>query len=145
MKILFVAATNSLVNFKNLNEPEHESNDNLTDSLFLEVKTRYPETTYECPWMPHMYKDSPTENRRLHGYGFGLHKRIKSKPNILTTQETIDRIKNNYFDLIFTDARTQSDWWYSRGISPFYEEAQKIKNAFFQCYNKEKIILDDKF
>jgi hypothetical protein len=143
MKILFVAATNSLVNFKNINEPQYESNDNLTDSLFLEAKSRYSDTVYECPWMPHMYKDSPTEEHRLHGRGFGLHKRLKQTPNILKVNECIEMIENKFFDLIFTDARTHSDWWNSRGLSPFYSDAVKIKESFLKSYPKNKIIFLD--
>lgn len=144
MKILFVAATNSIVNFgKDIFESQHESNDNLTDSLFLEAKTRYGDDVYECPWMPHMYKDSPTELDRLHGYGFGLHKRLRSKANILDVDQAIQMIEGNFFDLIITDARTQSEWWHSRGISPFYHSAMKIKDAMFRCYPKDKIVFID--
>lgn len=144
MKILFVAATNSIVNFgTHINESAQESNDNLTDSLFLEAKLRYGDDVYECPWMPHMYKDSPTELSRLHGYGFGLHKRLESKANVLDVDRAIQMIEGNFFDLIVTDARTQSDWWYSRGISPFYHSAMKIKDAMFRCYPKNKIVFID--
>jgi hypothetical protein len=144
MKILFCCATNSAVNFPNSpNLHEGESNDYLTDGLFYYVKNNSNYDVYECPWMAHMYKNSPSDRKLITRGGFGIRKEIEKTPNILSVNDTIKMIEDKFFDIIITDARTMSEWWHNRGISPFYNNAIKIRDCFLKCYPKNKIIFLD--
>lgn len=142
-KILFCCATNSRALFKNANQHEKESNDYLTDAIFQAAKSNEELEVYECPWMAHMYENSPSAVENITGYGFTLRKKLKQEPNILEVEDTIKMIQDRFFDVIVTDARTMSDWWYSRGVSPFYNSAIKIRDAFLANYPKQKIVFLD--
>jgi hypothetical protein len=142
-KILFVCSTNSKVLF-NLIKDEGESNEYLSDSLFLECKSRENEfEVFECPPMLHMYEWSDTKKEDITGFGFGIRKKVKTECNALSIHETLKMIEDKFFDCIITDSRTMNPWWFQRGLSPFFESAQKIKNKFLSCYPKNKIILLD--
>lgn len=143
MKILFIHANNSIALFENANPNDQESNDYLTDALFLEAKNRKDFDVYECPYMSHMYKNSKTEKSNITGLAFTLRKKIECNSNVLPIEDAIYKIKNNFFDLIFTDSRTMNKWWSDRGISPFFNNAQILKKHILLNYPKEKIIFLD--
>ena len=57
---------------------------------------------YECPWMAHMYKDSPSDRKLITRGGFGIRKELEEQANVLSVDETIKRIENNFFDIIYS-------------------------------------------
>jgi hypothetical protein len=146
-KVLFIHANNSIALFKkqvmdSTNDRE-ESNDYLTDAIYLEMKSRDDFEVYDCPAMLHMYSDSITDRNNITGQGFTLRKKLKGEPNIISVEDTISKIKSNYFDLVITDSRTMNKWWSDRRLSPFYENSVVLKNILLDCYPKNKIILLD--
>lgn len=143
MNVLFIHANNSTLLFDSAKDSEEQSNDYLTDSLFLEIKSRSNFNVYECPAMLHMYMDCEVDKRKLTGLGFGLRKKITSDKLVLSFEDTILKIRNKFFDLIFTDSRTMNEWWKNRGLSPFFEYADVLSTEFLKVYPKEKIIILD--
>jgi len=145
-KVLFLHATNSFTLF-----PEHvsrsgeydESNDYLSDAIFLELKSREDFDVYEYPGMLHMYKDSETNINNVTGKGFFLRKKLIGYPNIVDHNDIVYKIENNFFDLIFTDSRTMNPWWNDRGLSPFYPTATKLADLILKTYDKNQIIFFD--
>jgi hypothetical protein len=146
-KVLFIHANNSLALFKEKVEKtttdRQESNDYLTDAIYLELKGRSDFDVYDCPAMLHMYSESITDINNITGFGFALRKKLKGEPNSLNLEETISKIEDNFFDLIITDSRTMNQWWSDRGLSPFYEHAKILKDNILRYYPKNKIILLD--
>jgi hypothetical protein len=142
-KVLFIHANNSIALFDNAMRGVCESNDYLTDAIFQEMKNSNEFDVFECPHMSHMYENSKTDISNLTGLGFTLRKKLKSTPNVLSISDCLERIKNNYFDLIITDSRTMNPWWNSRGLSPFFNNAMLLKNEILNVYPKNKIIFFD--
>jgi hypothetical protein len=143
IRILFIHANNSIALFNNASQGTCESNDYLTDSIFLEIKENPEFEVYECPHMSHMYENSNTKIENITGYGFTLRKKIKKESNVLSIDETILRIRNVFFDLIITDSRTMNPWWFNRGLSPFYNNSCLLKKEVLSIYPKNKIIFID--
>ena len=139
-KVLFIHANNSLTLFEGAMRGVCESNDYLTDAIFLEMKKDENFEIFECPYMSHMYENSKTDPSNLTGLGFTLRKKLKKDTNILEVNECLYKIKNNFFDLIITDSRTMNPWWNSRRLSPFFNNAMLLKNEMLKTYPKEKII-----
>jgi hypothetical protein len=146
-RVLFIHANNSLSLFKDQviknNESLDESNDYLTDAIYLEIKNRKDFEVYDCPPMLHMYADSITDVSNITGLGFTLRKKLKGNPNTLSIEDTIYKIKERYFDLVFTDSRTMNKWWSDRKLSPFYEDAILLRSKILEYYPKNKIVFLD--
>jgi hypothetical protein len=151
MKILFLVSNDSKALYPNLYgaggsssaSNSQESNDYLTDAIFQYCKTNTEIDVYECPWMVHMYKNSPSKKEELSGYGFALRKDLEQSPNILDINEAISRIQSKYFDYIITDSRSTNPWWQDRGLSPFRDEIVRAIGVAFEIYPSNRIIFFD--
>lgn len=147
IKILFFTSNDSKALYPHLyalpNSPATESNDYLTDAIFQYMKNSDLFDVYECPWMVHMYAESPSNKKELTGFGFALRKELTQTPNILSVDNCIEKIKGQYFDYVLTDSRTVNPWWNERGLSPFYEKTKLILESVLQNYPKGKIIFFD--
>jgi hypothetical protein len=151
IKVLFSIANDSKVFYPELygengssdgrNSPE--SNDYLTDAVFQYMKSSEDFDVYECPWMVHMYKDSPAKKEELSGFGFAIRKDLQQTPNILEISDAIDRIENQEFDYVVMDSRTVNPWWHSRGLSPYFHNTMKILDAVLKNYPANKILFFD--
>lgn len=151
IKVLFIVANDSKVLYPHLygsngslagaNSPE--SNDYLTDAVFQYMKSDDKFEVYECPWMVHMYKDSPSKKEDLCGFGFALRKDVEGMANILSSVEAIEMIASKFFDYIVTDSRTMNPWWNVRGLSPFFDEATRIFSKVLECYAEKNILFFD--
>jgi hypothetical protein len=150
-KVLFSAANDSKVLYPELYGPNGsldaknspESNDYLTDAIFQYMKSSEAFDVYECPWMVHMYKNSPSKREELTGFGFALRKDLTQLPNVLNVEETLQKISDQEFDYIVMDSRTVNPWWKSRGLSPFFDNTIKIINQALKHYTADKIIFFD--
>ena len=150
-KILFIVANDSKVLFPELYGADgssparglQESNDYLTDAIFQYLKTNDEFEVYECPWMAHMYANSPVKKEQLSGCGFALRKTIESSHNVLTVDDAIHLISDKEFDYVITDSRTWSSWWQSRGLSPFQSNAVRLLNKAMEVYPRNNIIFFD--
>jgi len=146
-KVLFIHANNSVALFREKvlenNESLDESNDYLTDAIFLEIKNNDQFEVYECPFMSHMYVESDTKIENITGLGFSIRKKINKTPNCLSFHEALKRIEERYFNLIITDSRTMNKWWNDRKLSPFYEYSIKLRDHFLKFYHKNEIIFMD--
>ena len=117
-KVLFSVASDSKVLYPDLYGPNGsldaknspESNDYLTDAIFQYMKSSEAFDVYECPWMVHMYKDSPSKREDLTGFGFALRKDLTQLPNVLSVEETLQKISDQEFDYIVMDSRTVNPW-----------------------------------
>jgi hypothetical protein len=151
IKVLFSVANDSKAMYPHLYGPNGsldaknspESNDYLTDAVFQYMKSSEQFEVYECPWMVHMYKDSPSKKEELTGFGFALRKDLTQTPNILNVEETLRRISDREFDYIVMDSRTVNPWWNSRGLSPFFDDTMKIINQVLRYYTADKILFCD--
>lgn len=151
IKVLFSTANDSKVLYPHLYGPNgtsegrhsQESNDYLTDAVFQYLKNDDQFEVYECPWMVHMYEDSPSKKEDLSGYGFSLRKEVKGTPNLFSVDEAIQRIQAKEFDYVVMDSRTVNPWWNQRGLSPFFDNTVKILQTVLSCYPAEKILFFD--